>query len=152
MITSKQIINISEQYLDTKKVRGFDVLVYKNPTYDDYKQLKAHTLRFTADTKKKNVFVWKSELAIHSDIFPVLVQNSEVTWDSLDYCLEGFAEVSGGTAKMTGWDFVARPEKLDKEQIKYLDNIFQFNWSWLDRYLSGASSYIAKKRIELKRN
>ena len=58
MITSKEIINISEEYL----MRVRDVMIYVNPTSSDYQKLYSvnsyHVIRFTADIQTKNVYVW----------------------------------------------------------------------------------------------
>ena len=78
MITSKSIIDICEVYFDTKNVYGHDILIFKNPTYDDYKTLNKSLnsrkdIRVLGNSKTTQFFVWDGYSASHDDIIKDLV-------------------------------------------------------------------------------
>ena len=84
MITSKQILNLSESYVGTKNIRNNDIVVYVNPTLSDYAKLNRTNpaIRFIIDSKNKKVYAWNGYLATHGDIVNsrMLPVNISCTW------------------------------------------------------------------------
>ena len=153
MITSKYIIKLSEEYFNTKNIRGFDVVIYKNPTLDEIKSLRAVNsgVRFIADAKSKKVYVWDANKSIHNDIFSSLVSWGAISWDNMDYYINGIASVfDSGRMTFTVWDFANRPGEINSEVRNYVITIMNQDWAWLDRYIPGASQYIKRRLSELK--
>jgi hypothetical protein len=82
MITSKQIIKLSEEYLKTVKYkynnRTVPVKIYENPTSQDFVDLnndarsgeakKLEMIRFIVDDDTKNIYMWDGYYATHYDI------------------------------------------------------------------------------------
>lgn len=154
IITSNQILKLLEEYFNTKKVHGFDVPIYRNPTLGEVKSLKATNVgvRFIADSKFRKVYIWDASKSIHNEIFSFLVSLGVESWDNLDYCVNGIANVSdSGQLTFTVWDFAARPGEMDNEKVNYFKRVKSQDWRWLDRYIPGASVFLNKKIIEVKK-
>lgn len=154
MITSNQIIKLSEEYFNTKKVHGFDVPVYRNPTSDEVKSLKVMNVgvRFIADSKSRKVYIWDASKSIHNEIFSFLVSLGVESWNNLDYCVNGLASVSNsGTLNFIVWDFADRPGDMNIDIVNYFKKISSQDWQWLDRHIPGASVFLTKKIIEVKK-
>jgi hypothetical protein len=113
MITSKQIIKISEEWYKTLKNprRGEDVPVYENPSSSDITKLISASknrnieVRFLADANKKTVYAWNANLAIHNDIrlqmgYPKTSSHTDLK--DVPYLFEGHSSISGG--RLVGTD------------------------------------------------
>jgi hypothetical protein len=150
MITSKQIIQLSEKYYNSFNISGKDVVLDLNPTLDDYKKLKFNDLRFIADSKTKNVVVWNGLLAIHLDV----AKKYGVSFNSLysGQYLCGLAYFPGKSLPMIHCDANASSiiygdkNKL-KERVSYLTNLFSHDWSWVDKFIIGTGTYMKETAI-----
>lgn len=89
MITSKQILKISEDYYTAKNIAGSYTIVYMNPNATDKKELysalnnmnAAKRIRAIADTSKQKVYVWDAYNAHHAHMRPVLGYNVDTISD-----------------------------------------------------------------------
>ena len=151
MITSKYIIDISEEYSKTGLVRNRQVDIYENPTSSDFIKLeksarehnrKLDKVRFIADINSHKVYLADSYNIIHDDMGKVLGFN--VGYYPPER-FEGTGTVSGGQAKATKWDsfqYISQLKFPSKTEIKFLEGTFGYDWTWVDRYVSGTSSLI----------
>jgi hypothetical protein len=155
MITAKQIIKFHEEYFGTKNVSGRDVVIYKNPTLSDLTQIKSREVRFIANNKTHEVFIWDANLAIHMNIWQTVTSVSLMTSDHYPNYLSGIAQISGGSLKITGWDMFKDFSKVFPSNrktmpvsVQYFTTVFSYNWSWLDKYFKNGSTFIDACKIQ----
>lgn len=105
MITSKQIIKLSEEWF--KNVTGYmgkPVPLFINPNSSDLKELFnsskgskfGNLIRFVADAKTQNVYVGDGGLVIHNDILKSISLNSSVNFDTLPNIFMGYGILKQG--------------------------------------------------------
>jgi hypothetical protein len=163
MITSKQILNISDEYFGAKNVAGSYTIIYDNPTTSDLKELNQNinpsnfqkTVRFIADYNTKKVYIWDAFNAHHMQMRPVLGYNSDSLYDNA--LIDGYANLSGNKLPIDYWgDFDAwmvvnkANPKWIADIVPFLKRLFTLNWSWLDKYVSGTSLFLndCKQKFE----
>ena len=151
MITSKHVIKLCEEYFDIIKLDNVTVTVIKNPTANEYIKYNLKEIRFLADNKTKDIYVWNAYYAAHSQVMNRL----GFTDIRSGYIYTGEAEGSGsGLPKIKGIATVEMYLRLDigtlKMNLKFLRKLFSVDWEWVDKYIVGASSYI--KQCELRVN
>jgi hypothetical protein len=168
MITSKQIINLSEDWL--KRVRGFKntlVDIYDNPGSSDITNLTKSmvetgntkkSIRFIADATKKTVYVWDAMLSSH--VFVVM----EVSNRNLSQLLCGYGNIINGKIVCESLPDIdsyvsmiksennrnKRKSKMNLDILQFFNSvtrIFESNWNYLDRYISGSTSILNKYEI-----
>lgn len=179
MITSRQILKISEQWIPAHGVRTD---VFENPDSSDirdlYKSIKESDkfVRFYADAKTQKVYVWNGHEAIHAEVMKGLGFSGSYQ-QALDtpYLLIGYGKIQGGRIalynqddsirKVSGaidilnsyfqWDLSPKAVKSRfgpyiTEEKTWLLQFFKYNWSFVDRYISGIGNYIntEKKRFQ----
>lgn len=156
MITSKQIINfINEDYEAVMKTPKGEVVIYKDPTPSDLKELKVKELRYIADVgSEKGLYVWDGNLMSHAPIFRK-VFNLGSMWAGFanPRFLFGDAESNGKTLTMVDITNV-RNSLGDGESISGValgDTLAQLdnNWSFLDKYFTNASTFISASKQKL---
>ena len=156
MITSKQILKLAEDYEDRKNIYGKDVLIFKNPTSSDIKEIKSQhfttEVRFIADAKSRLVYVWDANLAIHAPILKAL-KYPEGSIGNSPYLLESLANIVGTKLELTSSqadDMFYFPSfwvnKRNPISQKLLTQLLEYNWTFADRYISNFSSYVDKFR------
>jgi hypothetical protein len=168
MITSRQIILISEDWI--KQVRGSGTLVdvYSNPGSSDvaklYASLKRNNIdkeiRFIADANKRQVYVWDGYLATHNVMF------SELGYGTLDYeksyfAMFGMGKISGNKIVFMGTfdstiNFIRNRIKflnmktVSKQHLDRvssdLQHVFSYNWSFVNTYISGFANLLEKEK------
>ena len=139
MITSKNIIKISEEWVKTGISEftddAFDL--YINPGSSDYLDMmktaredsrKFQGIRFVASNSLKKVFVADGLISTHYDIERVAGIPSGTRNGTQ---IEGLADIVGGRAKMK-----------DFYDSGHLDKFQAIDWKWVDKYISGCSAYI----------
>jgi hypothetical protein len=155
VITSKQIIKLLEEFHKDGKVYGSLVTVYVNPTSSDIVKMVKHAkeynrdifeVRFIADFKNKKVYIADSYDIIHDDMYTILGfrRNSPAM-------LDGLAKLSGGgSLVMHSWDKFLRSYISRPEDLAWFKEAFNYNWTFVDRYVRGCSSFIAnvKKQFD----
>jgi len=63
-------VDIYEAYKTAFTVRGNYCTVFVNPNQDDFKEINSENLRALACDRKKVIYVWDANLAIHGDVMP----------------------------------------------------------------------------------
>lgn len=154
MITSKYIINLSEEYFTSKSINGDAVVLYVNPTAEDFTELYkdgVREIRWIADAKNKKVYVFDARLAIHQEALRVFFN---IDWFNIFlnksnqyfYLFLGgaklFNKTSCGSPESAEVDYLFTHPRYIPDHIDYLDKVFTYNWQWLDKYISGANTYL----------
>ena len=155
MITSNQIIQISERLL-TRHTSGWSsVDIFENPDSSDIKELyqsdKSHQVRFLADKDKKKVWVWSINHALHGEVSRVTGVYNSFNKIVPVGIFSGYGYIQGGKTVMENsdtLDLMLRVVKADKrKEMKserdYLTDLLSDNWTWLSRYVD--FSNFAKK-------
>ena len=148
MITSKQIINLTEKYLKGKQYYGNFVDILENPSSREVIDLFGKKvpeflkdIRFIADAETKKVYVWNSELATHN-----MVQG-DIGYPNVNdrpNIILGTGKVSGGKPTITEWDYsryVASKKNLD-----FLEKLFTYKWGWLDACIGNMSEFLVSEK------
>ena len=150
MITSKQIIAISEAYRDSfisPYKKGKLAVIYENPTSSEFrdmlldKEISYKDVRFFIDNSTKKVFVWSSEIALHNDVAKRLGIFSRFIQEFPDNMIAGSANVQGGKAIFLSCDALLNMYKAVKskkgtpDEVKYLTSLANIDWSWSYRYV-----------------
>lgn len=149
MITSKQIINLSEDWF--KRIH-FDIFI--NPTSSDYQELtklKVNEVRFIADDRSKKLFISDSGKSLHHQMVVDIGGSVLENYNSREYPqLHGVARISGSKAFMTESDVlrIGIKEMMPFQQ-NWLRKLLSCNWSWADRYLE-ITSYLTNFKTQNK--
>lgn len=163
MITSKLILNLSEDYVTSKRVNGGTLVVYENPGSSDIlsalkdSREKSEDIRFIADFPSKKLYIFNGMIAIHDDALRLLGMGSESYNYNNPTRLLGDAIYGSGMAMV--YRSVAIESKLDiikgshnsfeiDSAKKYLEDILNKNWTWVDRYVRYTTYYINNKKKE----
>ena len=152
-------MDISEEYFTVGKVKGNLVTIYKNPTSDDIKEIVKTTdksnrpiqVRFFADWKNKNFYIWDGYIAIHKEIFKLNLLSVPY---SADFTFIGVAEVKNNTLEFLSSDsikeFINMVLLSDTPKKKKIDNwlvkFFKLNWSWSYKYMTKFENFIEDNR------
>ena len=148
MITSKQVIDITEKTLKWKQYYGEKVEILENPSSSEVLALFdiktpdfLREIRLIADADTKKVYVWNAELATHN-----MVQ-SDIGYPNLNNkpnLILGMGKLSGGKSLITEWDYSRF--YASKSNLDFLGKLFSYNWSWLSSYISNISSFLATEK------
>lgn len=164
MITSKQIITLSEEYVKTVKSYSNSFPVFENPSAKEIaeacKQSKAQwgtsNIRFFADNNSKKVYIWDAYYSIHIGVARSL--------DFSDRCINHDPTLFFGSAKVdSGRAIIEDSDEIRAEQVNlagshqdirdkgglFFKRFFAINWSWVDRYIS-CSAYLNKIKDLIK--
>ena len=157
MITSKQIIKISEEYFKPLKT-GKDLLasVFVNPGSSDItkivmeakqQKLPVTNARIIADARPpQKVYVWNAYSACHCDV-RTLIGISSYSSDKYPYLLCGLCDiVSGNKLKLVHWDDLVMIRDKD-----FFKKFFRYDWTWLERYMQ-ASQFIKSIETDAKKD
>lgn len=157
MITSSQIIKISEDYLKSG-VSGsgnHSISLFVNPSQADFikmiklakdNQRNLTRIRFVANTLLKKVVVTDAYISTHEDVHKILgmPKDVEFSYSKYPYLLDGEAPFSNGRPNSPVWDkfvtWILDRKTYDADFKIWLDGVFSYNWSWLDSYIPGSSS------------
>ena len=141
MITSKQIISISEDWFNRGDWASKDTDIYINPTSSDYRELnknKIKILRFIIDQPTKTVYVANAWNSVHGEIVDN-INNSGISnrfYKLAPTQLAGISTMSGGKSIMSSSDFLfillRRYNKRDKD---LLEKVLRQDWTWADKYV-----------------
>jgi hypothetical protein len=150
MITSKQIVDLTEEYFTSKNVSGHNVLIFKNPSYDDIRELKGtptFQVRFIADELTKTFYIWDANLAIHYPIIAHLGYNINACKGNTGTALMSQAMIQGDKLVLTHtqiddmfyfpslWMF----KRQDANATQMLNQLLACDWRFVDKYISGFS-------------
>jgi hypothetical protein len=142
LITSRQIIQISEEWAKSPKIFGKPVNIYVNPGSSDIKDMyKLMTnssnkeIRFFADAKAQKVFVADAMLIQHQDIEKAMgYKPIDYGYDVPEYYIEGMGHIGGGRIIL----------HANEDETSVLDTQGKYNWSFLEKYISGITAYLEK--------
>lgn len=149
MITSKQILNFSEEWI----LNVYGVPAYKNPTSSDFLELHklgVTELRFICDLRNRNVYVCDALKVIHLQMMTAL----HLPPDMAKPLLLGVAKLQGNKAVMVNSDQLENQlRKLQKGDYSYgiqhgILLIIKQNWKWCEKYIS-VSDYLAKIKLSV---
>jgi hypothetical protein len=145
MITSNQILEFAETYIDSKNISGHDVVIISNPTVKEAldisqaskKLLGVNQVRFTANNKDKKVYVWDSSLSDHATIRRFI--NLESDYLKTPWLLNGVATVNNSINMIRMDNFNATLSKAltsyDKIAYDFLIKLLKTDWFWLNSYI-----------------
>jgi hypothetical protein len=121
----------SESLLVSANAKSFQV--YRNPSSSELLQISP-IVRFTADNKAKNIYVWNFNSGHHADVSIGLKLNDP--FDSI-YFLKGHAERNDvGGYEMFGSDFLQSfLGRLTGKEKTFLRNLLNQDWGWVDDYI-----------------
>lgn len=178
MITSRYIINLSENWSTSFSKNGTNTInVFVNPGSSDVLELvkgargKDIPIRYVADAMSpQKVYVWDASAVIHYDAVPYI--NSSYDRSGSDsYIIFGYGYTRSGKIisftenlstvalfvdQLTSSNSRDSSIILMENNISRLRKMFQYNWSFLDTYISGMSRFINEQKTKfeswLKRN
>ncbi len=114
-------------------LNGKPLTVLTNPSFFELSEI-GPLVRFTADNKTKNVYVWEFNSGHHADVSIILKLADP--FNSLDF-LKGHAEKNdNGTYRMVGSDFLQSfvGHLAGREKV-FLTNLLNQRWDWVDDYI-----------------
>jgi hypothetical protein len=120
-----------EPVLVSENAKSFRV--YTNPSLPELSEIGS-LVRFTANTKDKNIYVWEFNSGHHGDVSIALKLDD--SFNSLDF-LKGHAERNdGGNYEMVGSDFLnSFVGKMTGKEKVFLRNLINQDWDWVDDYI-----------------
>ena len=126
MITSKRIINISEEWIKSVTTYGDKKCeVYENPGSNDVKELYqlGKLVRYIANAKSQTVFVWSAEFAIHNTIRQSLNlgKSGPDSYKTSPFVIEDFGQISGNRIISVIRDYEGTFWKLEGGMKNLLD-------------------------------
>jgi hypothetical protein len=155
VITSKQIICLSEEYVALGIMFGKATPIYKNPSRSDFLEIlraareekhKVEEIRFVADTNSKTVYVADGYNIGHPEILKAVgLPSNRFANPQIQL---GSASLNNG--KATVWstrmesDYFYNKVKGDVELMNYYKKTYNYDWSWVDKYVSGFSNELKK--------
>lgn len=172
MITSKQILQMSEEYLTSKRIGNNLVEVYVNPTSSDYQHLysinSSHGLRFTADIDTKKFYVWDGFTMMHGEAADLIGIYSKYQAfykrDSIrgfvfgNNLFMGYGTVNNNKLTLihlsdileTSLSVLPQPasEHFFDGTREYFKDILSSRWNWISKYID-CSNYFNKIKGKL---
>ena len=145
MITSKQIIKLSEEYVAYMGTSWSITPIYKNPTVAEvselYKNSKSKDVRFILDNNTKTVYMWDANTIFHTHVADNLHLNIGLPF-SFSGLLPGTGPLKAGKSIMESSDLLvgviddaSKHKTPDNYNYKLLQLIIKINWSWANRYV-----------------
>jgi hypothetical protein len=106
---------------------------WTNPSVSELPAI-APLVRFTADNKHKNVYVWDFSAGHHADVSIGL--KLEDPYNSLDFLRGHAKQTADGSYEMIGSDFLQSfVGRLTVKDKVFLTNLFNQRWDWVDSYI-----------------
>lgn len=160
MISSKQILGVSEEYLLTKNFNGKEFVLYLNPSRDEFKEMVRHSrnlggdnvCRFVADGRTKKMYSCNAFQVRHADIRKLV--GLPENFESTPFTIDGYVSVdSSGKAVMFAWEdfqmYIGMKNKHSKKMNEYFSKVFSYDWKWLDRY-AACADYIFHLQLDFE--
>jgi len=114
-------------------VNGRTFKVWTNPSCSELSKI-GPLLRFTADNKTKNIYVWEFNSGHHGDVSIGL--KLEHPYNSLNFLRGHAAKEDDGTYEMVGSDFLdSFVGRLAGKEKVFLSNLLSQPWDWVDSYI-----------------
>jgi hypothetical protein len=152
LITSKQIINLSEEWVQHITTRWGVGDIYRNPSSSDYRELyshyTSHAVRFMAYYPSKECYVWDINLEIHYNVAKLVGLSTQFNASYNFNLLSGYASLQGGKFFMTGIDVSdIFTNKSDANKV-FVKQLLSKDWSWLKKYID-YTNYFKKLEVLL---
>ncbi|MGO8878317.1 MAG: hypothetical protein ACLPVO_11930 [Desulfomonilaceae bacterium] len=107
--------------------------VWTNPSLSELTEMGS-SVRFTADNKTRNVYVWEFNSGHHCNVSVGLKLDDP--FDSLDFLKGHAAKNDNGTYEMVGSDFLQSfVGRLAGKEKVFLTNLSNQEWDWVDDYI-----------------
>ncbi|MHB8204307.1 MAG: hypothetical protein ACYDHG_11480 [Desulfomonilaceae bacterium] len=107
--------------------------VWTNPSHSELTQIGS-LVRFTADNKTKNFYVWEFNSGRHGNVSVGLKLDDP--FDSLDFLKGHAGKNDKGTYQMIGSDFLQSfVGRLAGKEKVFLSNLLNQSWDWVDSYI-----------------
>ena len=167
MITSKQIIEISEKYklLYNPGSGQTTTVIFENPTSSDFLDMAKnakeggrtlHELRFIANNKDSKVYIADSWYVLHEQMKYALGLPPDSSFEKTPWLFDGVAIYSGGRARMTTWDkydvFITDRGHNSPNMNDWIEEtLYSYRWKWVDQYVSGFSSVLESYKEKFKK-
>ena len=114
-------------------VNGKTFKVWTNPSFSELPEI-GPLVRFTADNKTKNIYVWEFNSGHHGDVSIGL--KLEDPYNSLNFLRGHAARKDDGTYEMVGSDFLESfVGRLAGKEKVFLSNLLNQSWDWVDSYI-----------------
>lgn len=138
----RDVIQSNASFYKSLKLYGKDVAVFKNPSSADVREMRQDMpnllerdravapLRFGADARTKELYVWDANLATHVDVLTHIYSYTHIT-NNPSYAT-GFADIKGNRLVGT-WLNV-----WDRRDFKKED------WAWLEDYMDMSNYRIGR--------
>jgi hypothetical protein len=114
-------------------VNGRTFKVWTNPSCSELSEI-GPLVRFTADNKTQNIYVWEFNSGHHGDVSIGL--KLEDPYNSLNFLRGHAARKDDGTYEMVGSDFLESfVGRLAGKEKVFLSNLLNQPWDWVDGYI-----------------
>ncbi|MGO9739204.1 MAG: hypothetical protein ACLPVO_17500 [Desulfomonilaceae bacterium] len=107
--------------------------VWTNPSVSQLEEIGS-LVRFTADNKTRNVYVWEFNSGRHGNVSVGLKLDDP--FNSLDFLKGHAGKNDKGTYQMVGSDFLQSfVGRLAGKEKVFLSNLLNQEWDWVDSYI-----------------
>ncbi len=107
--------------------------LWTNPSLSDLPKI-GPLVRFTADNKTRNVYVWDFSSGHHGNVSTGL--GLQDPYNSLDFLRGHAAQKDDGAYEMIGSDFLQSfLGRLTGKDKVFLTNLLNQQWDWVDSYI-----------------
>jgi hypothetical protein len=122
---------ITERYYDRLEIRRNSFDVFVNPTKIEMNKMNSLYLRFIADPKKKEVYIWTYDKGMHTEVYRKIKKK--------DLELETMLTQFYGLIKNTGnkWKFMETDQDYDYDDE---EDIIK-SYKWLNTYFKFTEVY-----------
>ena len=104
--------------------------VYTNPTLSELLKI-GPLVRFTADCKTKNVYVWEFNSGHHADVS--IGFKLDDPFNSVDFIKGHAIKIDNSSYEMQGSDFLPSfVGRLTGKERVFLSNLLNQKWDWID--------------------
>lgn len=156
MITSKQIIQLSEDWFASSSSGNRQFDIYVNPSSSDYLELnknKVKLVRFIVDYSSRKVYISDADNSLHREVLNKIGGSIASDMMNMNYNnfqigkfhLTGVAEIQGNKSIMNRSDVIEyfwrmidwnKPDSPKTQQgYKNIGQILSMDWSWVNQYV-----------------
>jgi hypothetical protein len=150
MITSKQIIKISEDYLKGQRFGSNYVEVYVNPTKSELlllsepskKNAGEREIRFVINPDERKIYVCDAYLGLHPYLRKMLNLNDDndmcIIYGEAKYNGSNFTPINLYSAMFSMSRIVSKVPQYRND----VERFFKFDWTWTTQYVTGIENYV----------
>lgn len=112
--------------------------VFCNPTSNELREIDNNAVRFIAEPLSKTLYVWDVGKALHGHVLHELIQTNKTTREDALKGVWGVALKKGNKLKFSDSD------TLSGLNLKALKKLMNYDWKWLENYMSGVVEEIQR--------